>query len=93
MDIDKIQLVTARTKADLQFKVNTLVKVGFKPEGSFNRTACGRWFFQTMVKPDAIEAPAATEAAGNTQAAAKPSRSKSEAKPNKARKAVKKSID
>lgn len=92
MDIDKIQLVTARTKADLQFKVNTLVKVGFKPEGSFNRTACGRWFFQTMVKPDAIEVPAATEAAGNTQAT-KPSRAKSEAKPNKARKAVKKSTD
>jgi len=82
MDIDKIQLVTARTKADLQFKVNTLTKVGFKPEGSFNRTACGRWFFQTMVKPDAIEVPAA-----------KPSRAKSEAKPNKARKAVKKLTD
>lgn len=89
-DLDKIQLLTSRTLADLQFKVNTLAKLGYAPEGSFNKTSDGRWFFQTMVKTEPIASPAAADAPGSTQVGAKTSRAKSEAKPNRAKKAAKK---
>ncbi len=60
--MDKIALVSDRTLAGLQEKVNRKAAEGYAPEGSFNRTPDGRWFMQTMVLKvvvvhEAIEIP------------------------------------
>ena len=47
--MDKIKHVIDRTLAGLTKKTNELAEQGYAPEGSFNRTKDGRWFFQTMV--------------------------------------------